>query len=109
MTVFTYELVKRLMDACDELLGNLIDSGDYRPAITSPDDDFPLDSDGNPIFADVLEVEQALAALSAEDTAPDDALLIASDDTVPIDDYVPLGGTYGPMDEPPIVYHPDPE
>lgn len=84
MTVFTYEKVKRLMDAANDLLCNLVDAGETGPMIvTSDHDDLPKDDDGNPVFSDVFELQQAVDALWSEELGTD-ALPISGDDTVPV-------------------------
>lgn len=82
MTVFTYEKVKRLMEAVEEILANIYDAEDHTPSSGSPEDykDFPRDEDGDIVFPDVFELNEALKALEIED----DALPTSGDDTVPV-------------------------
>ena len=71
MTVFTYEKVKRLIEAADVLLTNIYDAEEHTPQ--SPDvqeyNDFPRDEDGEIVYPDVWELHCAWKALVDEDKA----------------------------------------
>ena len=69
MTVFTYEKVKRLMDAAETILANIYDAEEHTPSSGSPEDyaDFPRDEDGDLVYPDVFELNEALKALESEE------------------------------------------
>jgi hypothetical protein len=66
---FTYEKVKRLMEAAETILSNIYDAGEHAPSSGDTEDyaDFPRDEDGDLVYPDVWELNQALAAVEAED------------------------------------------
>ncbi len=63
MTTQTDKATQELVNAADEVLRNIIDSGAYGPDEFDVFDlQFPVDEDGDRWFPDVWNLKQALAA-----------------------------------------------
>lgn len=69
MKVYDAEKVDRLIEAAGTLLGNMYDNGSAGPSKWDVDFDcdLPKDEDGDFVWPDVFELQEALDAIRGED------------------------------------------